>query len=391
MSEDHLYTTVVHAGESPQAHLGALSTPVYHAAVYAFPDAEQGSAIHEGQQPGFYYGRTANPTQAALENAVCALEGAEAALAVSSGMAAVTTALLTVLKAGDHVVAPAAMYASTNVLLEQILEPFGVEVSYIDGTKVANFANAIRQNTKVLYVESPANPTLSLVDIAGVTALAREHHLTTIMDNTFATPINQRPIELGADLVVHSASKYLGGHSDLIAGVLAGRKDLIQRARWKVNKILGGVISPETAWLVMRGIKTLAVRMERHNANAMIVAKYLSEQPKVQRVYYPGLRSHPQYSLARKQMRGFGGMIAFDVGSIEEGRRLVNNLKLCSLAVSLGDVSTLIQHSASMTHASIPRERRLQVGITDGLLRLSVGIERAEDIVADLDNALAYV
>lgn len=391
MSEDTVYTTVVHAGEHPQNHLGALSTPVYHSAVYIFPDAEQGAAIHEGNVPGFYYGRTHNPTQSALEDAMCKLEGAEAALAVSSGMAAVTTALLSVLKAGDHVIAPSAMYASTTVFLDQILEPFGVAVTFVDASNLKQIAKAVRPNTRVIYLETPANPTLTLVDIAGVVAIARKYDIITILDNTFATPFNQRPIDLGIDLVVHSATKYLGGHSDLIAGVVVGRADRIHHARYKVNKVFGGVISPETAWLVLRGIKTLALRMERHNANGMAVAQFLAEHPKVQHVYYPGLRSHPQHQLARRQMRGFGGMIAFDLGNVDKGQRFVNALQLCSLAVSLGDVATLIQHSASMTHAGMPRDQRLEAGISDGLLRLSVGIERAEDIIADLDQALAKI
>ncbi|HEX5506757.1 MAG TPA: PLP-dependent aspartate aminotransferase family protein [Thermomicrobiales bacterium] len=391
MSEDPLYTAVVHAGEAPREHLGALSAPIYQAAVFTFPDAEQGAAIHEGEQPGYFYGRMGNPTQAALETALCELEGGEAALALASGMAAVTTTLLTLLAPGDHLVAPESLYATTNALLDQVLQPFGVSVTYVDATDPANYAAALRPETKALYLETPANPTLKLVDIPAVVAVARERGLTTVLDNTFATPINQRPLALGVDAVVHSATKYLGGHGDLTAGALVGSAALVRRARWQTAKILGGVIAPQTAWLVLRGIRTLALRMARHNANALAVAEFLAGHPKVVAVHYPGLPAHPQHDLARRQMRGYGGMIAFDVGGVEEGRRLVNNVRLCALAVSLGDVATLIQHSASMTHASVPRERRLAVGITDGLLRLSVGIERAEDIVADLDGALRHV
>ncbi|HET8629465.1 MAG TPA: PLP-dependent aspartate aminotransferase family protein [Thermomicrobiales bacterium] len=389
--EDDLYTAAVHAGEAPREHLGALAVPIYQAAVFTFPDAEQGAAIHEGEQPGFFYGRMGNPTQAALEAALCRLEGGEAALALASGMAAVTTTLLTLLAPGDHLIAPESLYATTNALLDQVLQPFGVAVTYVDATDPANYAAAIRPTTKALYLETPANPTLKLVDIPAVVAIAREHGLTTVLDNTFATPFNQRPLALGVDAVVHSATKYLGGHGDLTAGALVGPAALVHRARWQTTKILGGVIAPQTAWLVLRGIKTLALRMERHNANALAVAEFLAGHPKVQAVHYPGLASHPQHALARRQMRGYGGMVAFDVGGVEEGRRLVNNVELCALAVSLGDVATLIQHSASMTHASVPRERRLAVGITDGLLRLSVGIERAADIIADLDGALRHV
>ncbi len=391
MAEDALYTTVVHAGEDPKGNRGSLSVPIYQSAVFTFPDAEQGAAIHEGEQPGYFYGRMGNPTQAALETALCQIEGGVAALALASGMAAVTTTLLTLLSSGDHIVAPESLYATTNALLDQLLTPLGVSVTYVDATDSGNYAAAVRPKTKVLYLESPANPTMKLVDIPAVVAVAKERGITTVLDNTFATPINQRPLALGVDVVVHSATKYLGGHGDLMAGALIGKREIVERARWQTNKMLGGVIGPQTAWLILRGIKTLALRMERHNANALSVARFLAAHPKVRAVHYPGLPSHPQYALACRQMTGFGGMLAFDVGGVEEGRRLVNTVQLCSLAVSLGDVSTLIQHSASMTHASVPRERRLAVGITDGLLRLSVGIERAEDIIADLAGALDHV
>ena len=279
----------------------------------------------------------------------------------------------------------------TNALLDQLLTPLGVTVTYVDAADAASYASALQPKTKVLYLESPANPTLKLTDIAAVVSIARSHGMTTVMDNTFATPYNQRPLEHGVDVVVHSATKYLGGHGDLTAGLIVGKAEIIRRARWHTNKMLGGVIAPETAWLVIRGIKTLALRMERHNANAKEIAEFLESHPKVHAVHYPGLSSHPQHALASRQMSGFGGMLAFDVGGVEEGRRLVNRVKLCTLAVSLGDVATIIQHSASMTHASVPRERRLRVGITDGLLRLSVGIEQAADIRRDLEQALSEV
>lgn len=391
MTRDAFDTTVVHAGTDPAANLGALSTPVYPASVFAFPDAEQGAAIHEGERPGYFYGRISNPTQTALEQALCAVEKGRAALAFSSGMAAISTTLFSLLTVGDHIVAPASLYASTHALLDQLFVSFGVAVTYVDATDPDNYARAIRPETKVLYLESPANPTLKLVDIAAVVQQAREHGLTTVMDNTFATPFNQRPLAYGVDAVVHSMTKYLGGHGDLVAGALIGSEAFCERARWHTHKLLGGVISPQTAWLVLRGIKTLAVRMERHNANALAVARFLEGHPAVQAVHYPGLPSHPQHALACRQMQGFGGMIAFDVGSVERGRRLVNNLALCTLAVSLGDVATLIQHSASMTHAAVPRERRLAVGITDGLLRLSVGIENVADIIADLERGLDHL
>ncbi len=391
MAEDLIYTTAVHAGEEPAVQMGSLSVPVYQSAVFAFPNAEEGAAIHEGEKPGYFYGRMGNPTQAALEKALAQLEGGAAALAFASGMAAISTTLFTLLGAGDHIVAPESHYATTGALLDQVLVPLGIQVTFVDATNPEQYAAAIRPETKVFYLESPANPTMKLVDIAAVVRIARERGVKTVMDNTFATPFNQRPLAFGVDVVVHSATKYLGGHGDLMAGALVGNQEIVRKARWHTHKILGGVIAPMNAWLVLRGLKTLALRMERHNANALAVAQFLSGHPKVKAVHYPGLPSSPQHALARAQMQGFGGMISFDIGGVEEGRRLVNSLRLCSLAVSLGDVSTLIQHSASMTHASVPRERRLAVGITDGLLRLSVGIERVEDIIEDLKQGLEKV
>ncbi len=391
MNEDSIYTKAVHAGDDPESNLGSLAVPVYQSAVFTFPDAEQGAAIHEGEQPGYFYGRMGNPTQAALEKALCELEGGSAAMAFSSGMAAISTTLFTLLKPGDHIVAPKSLYATTLHLLNKMLAPMGVDVTLIDATNAGNYADSTTPKTKVYYLESPSNPTLQLIDIQKVAKLAHDHQITTVMDSTFATPYNQRPLALGVDAVVHSATKYLGGHGDLTAGVVIGSDQLVDEIRWHTNKILGGVIGPNTAWLVLRGLKTLALRMERHNANAMQVAKFLEQNSKVKKVYYPGLESHPQHDLAKQQMQGYGGMIAFDVGGVEQGRSLVDNLKLCSLAVSLGDVATLIQHSASMTHASIPREQRLAAGITDGLIRLSVRIEYSDDIIADLDRGLASV
>lgn len=387
-AQNSFETLAVHAGEDPASHMGALSTPIYQTALHVFPNAQDGHLIHEGHKPGYFYGRMGNPTQSALEKALCELEAGEAALALASGMAAISNTLLSALEPGDHIVAPASLYATTGALLDGLLPKLGIQVSYVDATDAENYAQAVTPATRVFYLESPANPTMKLVDIERVVAIARRHGVITVMDNTFATPYNQRPLSLGVDVVVHSATKYLGGHGDLTAGAIVGRKDLVEKAHWQTNKVLGGVIAPMTAWLVMRGIRTLALRMERHNANALKVARFLAAHPKVQVVHYPGLESHPQHALARRQMRGFGGVLSFDVGGVDEGRRLVDNVKLCALAVSLGDVSTLIQHSASMTHAIVPRERRLAVGITDGLLRLSVGIENAEDLIADLGQAL---
>lgn len=386
--QDPIFTRAVHAGEDPAAHLGALSTPVFQTALFAFPDAEQGALIHEGQAPGFHYSRIANPTQAALEKAIAELEGGEAALAVASGMAAISMTLLTLLRPGDHLVAGHSLYGTTNIFLHRMLEPLGFRVIHVDQTDPTAFEAAITPDTGLLYIETPANPTLTLTDIEAVTTIARERGLLTVADNTFATPVNQLPLALGVDVVVHSATKYLGGHGDLVAGAIVASAELIERLRRQTLKMLGGSIAPWTAWLLLRGIKTLPLRVERHNSNALRVAEFLAQHPKVRAVHYPGLPGHPQHSLALRQMKGFGGMVAFEVDGVETARRLVNSVKLCALAVSLGDVASLIQHPASMTHAAMPVEQRRQAGITDGLLRLSVGIERAEDIIADLDQAL---
>jgi methionine-gamma-lyase len=390
MDEDSIYTTAVHAGAAPEHYSGSLSVPVYQSAVFGFPDADRGAAINAGELPGYSYGRKGTPTQSALEVALCELEGGAAAIALSSGMAAISATLLTLLEPGDHVIASEYLYATSTTLLDQLLQPLGIGVTYVDATNPENFASGMTDRTKVMFIESPANPMLKLVDIEAAVQCAHARDLQVVIDNTFATPVNQRPLMFGVDIVIHSASKYLGGHGDLIAGGVIGPVEFIERLRWRTNKVLGGVIAPHTAWLVMRGIRTLPLRIERHNANAMKVAEFLESHPKVQRVYYPGLPSHPQHDLARRQMFGFGGMLAFEVSGLEAGKRLVNSLKLCTLAVSLGNVETLIQHSASMTHAALPRDRRLAIGITDGLLRLSVGIERASDIIADLEQALEH-
>ena len=363
LSENPIHTIAVHAGEEPEKYSGSLSVPVYNSTVFAFEDAEQAAAINAGEQPGYAYGRKGNPTQAALEKALCELEGGEAAIAFSSGMAAITSTLFTLLKNNEHIVAAESLYAATNALLDEILTPLGFDVTYVDATNPANLATALKPSTRVLFIESPANPTLKLVDITAVVEIARANNLVVVIDNTFATPFNQRPLELGVDVVIHSCSKYLGGHGDLVAGTAIGKKEFIHKLRWHTNKLFGGVIAPHTAWLVLRGMRTLGLRMERHNSNALTIAKFLDQHPKVEKVYYPGLPSHPQHGLAKKQMSGFGGMIAFEVSGLEEGKRLVNDLKLCTLAVSLGNVETLIQHSASMTHAPIPREQRLAIGI----------------------------
>jgi Cystathionine beta-lyases/cystathionine gamma-synthases len=391
MTEKSFFTRAVHAGENRKENHGALSVPIYTASVFAFSDADEGAAIHNYRKEGYFYGRLGNPTQTALEKAVAELESGEDALAFASGMAAVAAAILTIVKTGDHIVAPESMYSTTTLFLNELAEKFGIETTFIDATDARNYAAAARENTKIFWIESPSNPLLNITDFSTVVEISKENSITTIADNTFATPFNQQPLTHGVDLVVHSATKYLGGHSDLTAGLLVGRKDLIEKARLHTTKLYGGNIAPQVAWLVLRGIKTLALRMERHNQNAYAVANMLANHPKVKAVYHPSLQNHKNHDVARRQMNGFGGMISFDVGSVEAGKILVNNLEICALATSLGGVETIVQHSVSMTHATLSPEERLKAGVTDGLIRLSVGIEDAQDLIRDLENALAKI
>lgn len=391
MSEKSFSTLTVHAGEDLTENHGAVSVPIYNASVFAFPDADEGAAIHNHQKEGYFYGRLGNPTQTALEKAIGELENGEDALAFASGMAAVSAAVLTLVKSGDHIVAPHSMYSTTTNFFNELGNKFNIETTFVDAAEAENYAGAVKPETKIFWLETPSNPLLNITDIEAVAKIAKEKGVSTITDNTFATPFNQRPLEFGVDAVVHSATKYLGGHSDLTAGLIVGKKEIVEKARLHTTKLYGGNIAPQTAWLVLRGIKTLALRMERHNQNASAIANMLSAHPKVKSVFYPGLEKHQNYKIAAKQMKGFGGMIAFDVGGAEKGKNLVNNLEVCTLATSLGGVETIIQHSASMTHATLSREERIKAGVSDGLIRLSVGIEDEKDLIADLENALNQI
>jgi methionine-gamma-lyase len=389
MSEGSIYTKAVHAGDDHSQHYGALSVPIYPASVFAFPDADEGAAIHNEEKPGYYYGRLGNPTQAALEAAMADLENGEDALALASGMAAVSAAVFSVCRTGDHVIAPESGYSTTQNFLRHISEKFGIETTFVDAAEATNYEQAIKPNTRLLWIETPSNPLVRVTDIQAVADIARKHGLTTVADNTFATPFNQRPLDMGVDAVIHSATKYLGGHSDLTAGVLVGNKTILDAARHGANKFYGGNIAPQVAWLVLRGIKTLALRMERHNSNAQAIAEMLESHPKVAAVYYPGLPSHQNHEVSKRQMTGgFGGMIGLDVGTLEAGKAFANSVRLCTLATSLGGVETILQHSASMTHATLSPEERLAAGVTDGLIRLSVGIEDVNDLIADIQQAL---
>lgn len=398
-NEHGIFTHAIHAGEEPDALTGAVAPPIHQSTTFAFRSADEAATAFErytepgllfqGRQDPYVYTRWGNPTITALERKIAALEGAEAALATASGMAAIASAVLTAVEPGEHVVSGQAIYSGTYELFSRKLPPLGIEVSFVDTTEPANVAQALRPNTRLIYLESPGNPLLDITDIAAVVAIAREAGVMTMIDNTFATPVNQRPLELGIDVVVHSATKYLCGHGDAIGGAIVGPADLVHKARIGMLRDFGGIISPFNAWLILRGMVTLPVRMERHNANALTLAGWLEGHPAIRLVRYPGLEHHPGHAVARRQMTGFGGMIAFEVsGGIEAGRRLMDRVRLCTVAVSLGDVRTLICHPASTTHSYIPAQARAAAGITDGFVRFSVGLEDPADIIADLDQAL---
>jgi len=374
-------TRAVHAGQEPDRASGAVVVPIYQTSTFA-QDAV-------GKHRGYEYSRTGNPTRAALEQCIASLEGGAHGLAFASGMAA-EAAIMQLLKPNDHTVAVDDLYGGTYRLFRQVLEPMGLSFSFVDGSDLEAVERALTERTRMVWVESPTNPLLKLVDIEAVSKLAHAKGALMVVDNTFMSPYFQRPLSLGADIVVHSATKYLGGHSDVIGGTLVvNRDDLLERLAFLQNAV-GGIPGPLDAWLVLRGLKTLAIRMREHDRNARLVAEFLAEHPKVARVFYPGLPSNPQRELARRQMSGFGGMISFEVkGGLEPARRVVERTQLFTLAESLGGVESLIELPAAMTHSSIPTETRRAHGVADGLVRLSVGIEDVADLISDLDRALA--
>jgi methionine-gamma-lyase len=383
-------TRAIHGGHADNA-AGALATPIYQASTFVFESAEQGGRRFALEESGYIYTRLGNPNSNEFEEKIALLEGAEAAMSQASGMGAITSALWTALAAGDHVVAATTLYGCTFAFLNHGISRYGVEVTFVDMRDPENVRHAMRPNTKVVYLESPANPTMDIADIAAISQIAHENpDCLVFVDNTYCTPYLQRPIELGADVVLHSATKYLNGHGDVIAGVVAGKKQFIDQVRlFGVKDMTGAVLSPFDAYLICRGMKTLQIRMEKHCKNAMQVAEFLEQHPAVEKVFYPGLKSFPQYELAQRQMRLPGAMIAFEVrGGMAAGKHLMNNVQLCTLAVSLGDAETLIQHPASMTHSPYSQEEREAAGISDGLVRLSVGLEDVEDIIADLKAVL---
>ena len=383
-------TKAIHGGHSENT-FGALTAPIYQTSTFIFDSAEQGGRRFALEENGYIYSRLGNPTSATVEEKLALLEGAEDAVVTASGMGAISSALWTALKCGDHVLASDTLYGCTFALLMHGLTKFGIEVTLVDMSDLDAVRKALRKNTRVVYLETPANPTLKLIDIKAVSTLAHEASNAMVMvDNTFCTPYIQQPLTLGADVVLHSATKYLNGHGDVIAGAVCGTTDFITQVRLVgIKDMTGSVLSPFDAFLLARGMKTLQLRMERHSASAQKVAEFLAQHPAVAKVNYPGLASFPQYELANKQMRLPGGMISFELqGGFEAGKALLNHVELCRLAVSLGDAETLIEHAASMTHSTYTKEELAEAGISEGLVRLSVGLEDPEDIIADLTQAL---
>ena len=388
-----LGTTAIHAGTLKNLY-GTLAMPIYQTSTFIFDSAEQGGRRFALEEAGYIYTRLGNPTTTVLENKIAALEEGEAAVATSSGMGAISSTLWTVLKAGDHVVTDKTLYGCTFALMCHGLTRFGIEVTFVDTSNLDEVKNAMKENTRVVYLETPANPNLKIVDLEVLSKLAHTNPNTlVIVDNTFATPYMQKPLKLGADIVVHSVTKYINGHGDVIAGLVITNKELADQIRFVgLKDMTGAVLGPQDAYYIIRGMKTFEIRMERHCKNAKKVVEFLNKHSKIERVYYPGLETHPGHEIAKKQMKDFGAMISFELkGGFEAGKTLLNSLKLCSLAVSLGDTETLIQHPASMTHSPYTKEEREAAGITDGLVRLSVGLENVEDIIADLEQGLEKI
>ncbi len=386
-------TRAIHGGHVKD-QFGALATPIHQTATFTFESAEQGGRRFALEEGGYIYSRLGNPTNTQLEDKLAMLEGAEAAISTASGIGAVASAFWTVLKARDHVVAAKTLYGCTYAYLNHGISRYGVEVTFVDTTNLEEVRQAMRENTKIVYLETPANPNLEVADIEAISTIAHQNKDCIVMvDNTFCTPYIQRPLEFGADVVIHSGTKFLNGHGDVISGFVVGSGEFIKNVRlFGVKDMTGASLSPFDAFLIIRGMKTLEIRMEKHCENAMKVAKFLEGHNAVEKVYYPGLESFPQYELAKKQMSLPGAVIAFEVkGGIEEGKKVINSTELCTIAVSLGDAEFLIQHPASMTHSPYTKEERELAGISDGLIRIAVGLENVEDIINDLDNALKCI
>jgi methionine-gamma-lyase len=380
-------TRAVHAGKG-ENRTHAVTPPIWQTTTFRADSSEHFAEIASAARPAEFYTRYGNPTHKEVEATLVALEGGEAALLTSSGMGAIFTALMSTLKTGDHVVAQTNHYAGTMTLLDEMPQHFGVEVTLVDQTRAEAFAEALRPNTRVVYAESPTNPLMQITDLRAVAELARGRGITTIVDNTFATPVNQRPLEFGINVVVHSATKYLGGHSDLTAGCVVSSREFIDRA-WRFSLLAGSILSPFDGWLLLRGLRTLGLRVERHNANALALARFLEQHPKVERVYYPGLESHPQHELASTQMSGFTGMLSAELGGgFEEAERFISALRLATYAASLGGHETLVVHPSAMWAGYMSAEERHARGLSDSLVRISVGVEDERDLVEDFARAL---
>lgn len=378
----------VHAGIGEYEH-GPVTPPIYQTSTFKFESADHGGALFAGKQSGFIYSRMLNPTVQAMENAVAELEGGYKGLGCASGMAAINTVFTALLNSGDHVICSKSVYGPTNTLLATVLNKFNIDTTFVNTSDLQKIKDSINPNTKVIYIETPGNPTLEMTDLQEVTHIAHSHNALVVVDNTFMSPVLQQPFKYGVDIVLHSMTKFLNGHADVVAGIIIVKDEERYIALRKVLNQLGGVIDPFNAFLVHRGLKTLALRMKKHSENAMHIAEFLEHNEKVEWVRYPGLKSFPGYEIAQKQHVLPGGMISFELkGGIDSGKKMMNSVKFCQLAVSLGGVETLIQHPASMTHLTMGKESRELAGITDGLVRLSVGIEHHEDIIADLQQAL---
>jgi methionine-gamma-lyase len=382
---------LIHSGEFENP-LGSATVPIYQTSTFIFESADHGAKCFSGEEAGYIYTRIGNPTIHALETLVADLESGSKGIATSSGMAAVNTIYMALLSKGDHIVSSAAVYGPSRVVMEQHWSRFGVESSYVNTANIEEVKAAIRPNTKMLYVETPANPTMDITDLTACAKLAHDHKMVLVVDNTFSSPYLQRPLELGADVVFHSMTKFLNGHADIVAGMIVTKDDALGKKLRSMMVALGCNMDPHQAYMVIRGIKTLGIRIERAQESAMKIAAYLENHPKVDWVMYPGLKSHPQHELARRQMDGFGSMISFELkGGLTAGKILMDHVKVAILAVSLGGVETLIQHPASMTHSKVPAEAKVKAGITDGLVRYSVGIEDVEDLISDLEQGLAII
>jgi cystathionine beta-lyase/cystathionine gamma-synthase len=375
-------TDCIHAGQEPEAQTGAVTVPIFQTSTYVQPEL--------GKHKGYEYARTQNPTRSALEANLAALERGKHAHCFASGMSATDT-VFRMLEKGDHVIAGENMYGGSYRLFSRVCEKFGIEFTYVDTSNVAKVKSALRDNTKIVFLETPTNPMMTITDIAACSDVAHKRGALVVVDNTFCSPYLQRPIELGADIVVHSTTKFLNGHSDSVGGVVVSNSDEVAEKIGFLQNAVGAILSPFDSWLVLRGVKTLAVRMKRHEENGGAMANYLAHHAKVQKINYPGLPDHPQHELAKRQMNGFGALISFELGSYANAKKFLDRVRLCSLGESLGGVETLISHPETMTHASVPLETRKRLGITPGLVRISVGIEDIEDLIGDLENAFEGV